>query len=217
MFDLEKAIADWRRQMLAAGIQTPVPLEELESHLRDEIERQAESGLSEAEAFRASVQKIGPAPAVQNEFRKVEAITSDREWMFVQILFAALTGLFPILIGSAMFSKAGFSLMTPGQQISGLAAAVIFSSLAWTGRLGYRMFPVIQTKRIRNAILCSCGVPVPLWWIVFLKLLVPHYDFTMGQFLVTFLWAFLTPAGAFIGLNWGIETAARKKTALVNS
>src|ERR1017187_6813252 len=105
MFDLEKAIADWRRQMLAAGIQTPVPLEELESHLRDEIERQAESGLSEAEAFRASVQKIGPAPAVQNEFRKVEAITSDREWMFVQILFAALTGLFPILIGSAMLDR----------------------------------------------------------------------------------------------------------------
>ncbi len=31
MFDLENAIADWRRQMLAAGIQTPVPLEELES------------------------------------------------------------------------------------------------------------------------------------------------------------------------------------------
>ena len=32
MFDLEQAIADWRRQMLAAGIKTPVPLEELKSH-----------------------------------------------------------------------------------------------------------------------------------------------------------------------------------------
>ena len=40
MFDLEQSIADWRRQMLAAGIKTPVPLEELESHLREEIERQ---------------------------------------------------------------------------------------------------------------------------------------------------------------------------------
>ena len=46
MFDLEKAIADWRRQMLAAGIKTPVPLEELESHLREEIEQQMKSGLT---------------------------------------------------------------------------------------------------------------------------------------------------------------------------
>ena len=37
--------------MLAAGIKTPVPLEELESHLREEIEQQTKLGLSEAEAF----------------------------------------------------------------------------------------------------------------------------------------------------------------------
>jgi hypothetical protein len=45
MFNLEQAIADWRKQMLAAGIKTPVPLEELESHLRDEIEWQMKSGI----------------------------------------------------------------------------------------------------------------------------------------------------------------------------
>ena len=37
MFNLEQAIAEWRQQMLATGIQTPVPLEELEIHLREEI------------------------------------------------------------------------------------------------------------------------------------------------------------------------------------
>ena len=59
MFDLEKEIADWRRQMLAAGIKTPVPLEELESHLREDIERQMKSGLNEQKAFEVSVQRIG--------------------------------------------------------------------------------------------------------------------------------------------------------------
>ena len=29
-------MTDWRRQMIAAGIKTPVPLEELEIHLREE-------------------------------------------------------------------------------------------------------------------------------------------------------------------------------------
>ena len=47
MFDLEQSIGKWRRQMLAAGIKTPVPLEELEIHLREEIERQIKSGLNE--------------------------------------------------------------------------------------------------------------------------------------------------------------------------
>jgi len=37
MFNLDEAISEWRKQMLAAGIKTPVPLEELETHLRDNV------------------------------------------------------------------------------------------------------------------------------------------------------------------------------------
>ena len=72
MFNLETAIADWRKQMLAAGIKTPVPLEELESHLREEIERQIKSGLSEPIAFEVSVKQVGQPQTLRNEFKKVE-------------------------------------------------------------------------------------------------------------------------------------------------
>ena len=37
MPDLEQRIAIWRSQMIDAGIKTPVPLDELEAHLREEI------------------------------------------------------------------------------------------------------------------------------------------------------------------------------------
>ena len=70
MFDLERAIAEWRRQMLAAGIKTPVPLEELEIHLREEIEQQMKSGLGEQDAFNSTVQKIGEAGLLRTEFKK---------------------------------------------------------------------------------------------------------------------------------------------------
>ncbi len=70
MFDLEQAIAEWRTQMLAAGIQSPVPLEELEMHLRDEIEQQMKSGLNEQEIFNSAVQKIGQAGLLKAEFKK---------------------------------------------------------------------------------------------------------------------------------------------------
>ncbi len=72
LFDLEKSIADWRKQMLSAGIKTPVPLEELEIHLREEIERQTRSGLDEQEIFIVAAKKIGQGKMLRKEFKKVE-------------------------------------------------------------------------------------------------------------------------------------------------
>ena len=209
MFDLEQSIADWRRQMLAAGIKTPVPLEELEIHLREEVERQMKSGLDEAEAFKASVQKIGQAHMIRDEFKKVETTKKDRKWELAQILLLAFSSLFPLVVGRQVF----YSEMTPGQKISGLAAAVVFSLLAWGGRLGCGIFPVIRARRIRSAVTNSCCVLMMLWWIVLFNIILPRHDFAAGQLLVTILWGFITPAGAVIGLALGIGNAARKKTA----
>ncbi len=79
MFNLEQSIADWRRQMLAAGIKTPVPLEELESHLRNEIERQMESGISGQRAVEEAIQQIGAPHALRSEFQKANALTVERK------------------------------------------------------------------------------------------------------------------------------------------
>jgi hypothetical protein len=218
MFDLEKSIAEWRHQMLAAGIKTPVPLEELESHLRDEIERQAESGLSPAKAFRAAVQKIGAAQGIQSEFRKVEAAKEGRQWQRMQILFVAFTGFFPILCVTAAFSKHGVaSEMSSGQILLFLTAVTSLPLLAWGGRLSYRLFPTIQSKRTREAIHLAILLPLITWWIGFLRLILPHYDFMVGQLMVILSWALFTSMGVCFGLLWGIETAARKKVTLENS
>jgi hypothetical protein len=61
MFNLDHAITEWRRQMLAGGIQAPIPLEELENHLRDDVEQQLQAGLSAEQAFNASVLRVGQA------------------------------------------------------------------------------------------------------------------------------------------------------------
>ena len=106
--------------------------------------------------------------------------------------------------------------MTSGQLIAAMAAVVVFPLLAWSGRLSYRLFPVIPTKRTRDAIHLAYILPMALWWLAF-RLILPHYDFTVGQLFVTILWALLPPMGACIGLTWGIETAARKEVALADS
>jgi hypothetical protein len=63
--------------MLASGIKSPVPLEELESHLRDDVEQQIQSGLNAQQAFENSVQRIGQARKLRNEFKKTCAAQSN--------------------------------------------------------------------------------------------------------------------------------------------
>jgi hypothetical protein len=70
MFRLEQSISEWRRRMLAAGIKTPVPLEELESHLRDDVEERIRSGLDAQLAFEAAVERLGRPDPLKNEFMK---------------------------------------------------------------------------------------------------------------------------------------------------
>jgi len=67
MFDLEKSIAAWRIQMLVAGIKFPVPLKELEIHLREEIERQLHKGIGAQAAFEAAVKQLGHADVLIQE------------------------------------------------------------------------------------------------------------------------------------------------------
>lgn len=73
MFDLERAIAEWRTQMLAGGIKSPVPMEELEIHLREEIVRQMKPGLSGKKAFEISIQQMGQPETLKCEFKKMKA------------------------------------------------------------------------------------------------------------------------------------------------
>jgi hypothetical protein len=73
MFDLEQAIANWRRQMQSAGIKAPAPLDELELHLREEIERQMDAGMNGQAAFENAIQSMGQPATLQHEFAKAGA------------------------------------------------------------------------------------------------------------------------------------------------
>ena len=215
MFDLEKSIADWRKQMLAAGLQTPVPLEELEIHLREEIERQKKFGRSETEAFETAVQNIGRAQAVQNEFGKVKAADEERRWKEGQIWSGAILGLLQLsLISAVLFN----SEMNFGQRMSGLAAMATSFLLVAGGRLSHRVFPVIRVRRTRTAISLVLGcAPGIVWFLLFARFFLASHEFPFGEWLAAALWAGAPPLGLSLGLIWGIETAARKRFARAGS
>jgi hypothetical protein len=217
MFYLEQSIAEWRKQMLAAGIKTPVPLEELEIHVREEIEQQMKSGLNETTAFHLAVQKIGKANMIQSEFQKVSTPADVRKWKIRQIALMLAASVFPLWVGGMMLFKIGnFSHLNPPERMSGLAALAVYSLLGWSGRLNCRFFPAIRSKQSRDFLAGVFLVPVMLWWIVFFRIIVPRYDFTSGQLVAAFLWGFVTPMGLSMGLIWGMEAAAQKKVVAAN-
>src|SRR5580658_8480513 len=72
MFNLERSITEWRRQMLAAGIKSPRPLDELESHLREDVRALVSAGEPEDRAFELAVGRLGSPDSVQTEFNKLK-------------------------------------------------------------------------------------------------------------------------------------------------
>src|SRR5437899_1789321 len=108
MFNLEQAIAEWRQQMVAAGITTPESLDELESHLREEIEQQIRSGVGEQRAFEAAVEHIGQPSALGAEFAKADVTRRTIPPKYLRI-FCFLAALLVVLSGTWTFLEAGMA------------------------------------------------------------------------------------------------------------
>ena len=100
MNTLEHAIANWRREMANGGIKSGGVLDELESHLRDEISRQIQSGTQPQCAFDAAVKQIGPARLLQSEFEKV-----NHTKLMKRVIIVSL-GFIGVLVGAAFITPA---------------------------------------------------------------------------------------------------------------
>ena len=71
MFDLEKALATWRRFHAYRRVFTADDLDELEQHVRDQVEALRAEGLSDQEAFRRAMHEMGDHAQAESEYRKV--------------------------------------------------------------------------------------------------------------------------------------------------
>src|SRR6185436_20064137 len=122
MFDLDQAIAKWRRQMAAGGISSAAVLDELESHLREEVEHLTRSGSETQPAFETAVQRIGPASALKLEFAKTNG-ASHR--LALKPLIGCLGAAVFVLLTNAWMFLDGDS--APSERNTHLAAASLIA------------------------------------------------------------------------------------------
>lgn len=204
MFNLEQSIGLWRRQMLTAGIKSPTPLDELEIHLREEIERQTQAGLSVEEAFKSSVQKIGEGYVLKTEFAKIGGAKESNKWKRWPAVFISLGIVVPL--GLYALLKNDMSLAWRLLGFTDIAAIVLFVPGC---RFINKSFPVVPNKRIRTVIGLSSGLFGITGMIVFSKFFLPNFELTEGQLTVVVLWT-LTLMTAFGAVWAGLEEAARR-------
>ena len=204
MFDPEKSIADWRQRMLATGIRTPVPLEELEIHLREEIEQQVKSGLNKREAFNAAVAKIGQARSLKLEFKKAAASMEAQFVKLAGIACAVVAGLFSMWILLVLLTVHEASL---AERALGLAAV---ASIILSWRYGHGFLPVISRPRVRAGVGAVCCFASVGGMMLFTKL-IQHFlgRIPAGQLLAASLWVWAAMA-IVGGMAHGFQKAARK-------
>ena len=185
MFDLEQAIAHWRRQLLKAGIQSAEVLSELEAHLREDLDRQIQSGTSPRDAFDRARQNLGSAAALGPEFRKVPGCSNLIEKLMLGIC-GMLMGLILFLSGVTII----LCYESWGQRIMASAAVVSILLVArgWSCLVPY--LPLIENNQLRwvSGLTCiGCGF---LTSNLFCTFVLPHFEFAPDHQLPAIgLWA----------------------------
>lgn len=213
MPDLNAQIEEWRRTMLAAGIPSPTDLDELEAHLRDDVEWQMREGVGAEKAFEAAVQRLGSASALGAEFAKVRWAMSALERRITWILGGIIVAM-DVAVGLVFLFDAHplIAAIPWRERVLAAAACFAFPAIMWSWRYFCRFLPVVTSTRNRLALWVASGVLGGICTAILGQCIPADVDPFDGQYLGMQVWAFL-PWVIGVTLIFGLEEAAYRKVA----
>ena len=142
-FDLERQIRLWRQTISSAlgAPGRPEVIDELESHLRDDVDQRVAAGHTPAQAWKAALARLGELPKLAAEFRK----TPPAVWLparAAEIVLALCAVLSAVLIAS----RFGRPRMT-----------VLLASHVFTVTIGYGAALAVGMTAVAAAVARSLG------------------------------------------------------------
>jgi len=192
MFDLDRAISGCREQLDSDGIRSPEVLDELESHLRDDIEQQMRSEMSEAQAFQNAIRDVGQPSLLKSEFAKTGP------WQEL-----------PTRLHHAMLTLAGIPTLathmnTPNTHIEPRWATYLKASAFLLPAVSlWAMSVVFIAPKLKQICLHAGGVPLPSFVSGMLELTQHATWIVVGTVLV------------FAGLEWRSAAWPRYRRATI--
>lgn len=171
--DLERQIASWREFLGRRRAVAGADVDELESHLRDQVDDLTRAGLSDDEAFLVAIKRIGGLDEVSREYAREH---SDRLWKQLVIdeapgsarrrttwvaaglaIGAALAFKVPALFGVSFSADPQFYALNAGVLVLPWLAAYF----AWTRRVSASALIVVATAFAMTAVVLNLYPFVP--------------------------------------------------------
>ena len=123
MSDIERQIEQWRKRLRASDALNDSDIEELEGHLREEVERLRRSGLSYAESFLVARYRLGETETLEVEYAKIHPSRRSLlrlSWMAVGVLIYLVAGY--VVSGASR-----------GGTVLGIRLGMGIDSILWSG------------------------------------------------------------------------------------
>ena len=126
MFDLEKAIRNWKKEFHKFEAFEDASIADLELHLRDEFEVQKKAGWADIDAYRAAVTRVGTAESLASEYGKNRILALElrsplRPSRFMPALLASY-----VRVAARHFKRRmGFSLLNIAGLAVGMASCIL--------------------------------------------------------------------------------------------
>ena len=141
--DIEAQIGEWRRFVGHRPAIVAEDVEEMEAHLRDQIDALTEIGLSPDEAFLVAVKRMGSLDDISREFAREH---SDRLWKQLVLTrpddspgsWRDVATMLAFALAAALSVRAGISLLADDRALLNaplLVLPFVGAYLAWTRRL----------------------------------------------------------------------------------
>ncbi|MGB6867316.1 MAG: ABC transporter permease [Candidatus Aminicenantaceae bacterium] len=169
MFDLEKAIREWKKTLFRSQNMEEADVVELESHVRDETASFVKEGLDEEAAFLRAIEDPASAEALEAEYAKVRRLRFDQPaWHPARLLPSFAWSHLKIAIRKMRKQKAYSFINTVGLALGMTCSFLIFF---WVqDELGYnrfhekadRVFRVNKKYQIGGATEYNSSTPFPL-------------------------------------------------------
>jgi len=178
MSNLEQSIAEWRRQMIMAGIQSPVPLDELENHLREDIHNQIRSGATAEDAFATAAKRIGDVHGLKQEFEKISKDPAKRKRLVAISVIAGTAFAYAVVFSTWILAqRAGKGEVTTTGVLLLLGSMATTLFFGFTGRGVAKFLPIVtnqylQAIAITAAIFLGAGLLRVVWSILSLDSLI---------------------------------------------
>jgi len=200
MFDLDSAIAVWREQLARGGISSPEILDELESHLREEIDQQIQSGVGPQQAFDEAVHRFGEANALRKELKKAGAMPPTRQQAFLRKLCYVSAG-FAVLINACYFFLHDVSAKDRLLGLAGIALTALYlCSLPYFYRLCSEMqnrWGKLATQIVVILAWLICGVLI-------IVLIVPYLGILSAPIAIS-LWGMISIVAVLAWISYRVD------------